>query len=84
MIESIRQEIEALEKNNTWILVDLLPRKNVVGCPWKYKVDYNIDATINKPKSRLMAEGFTHVEGVDYHESFSPMAKWQTIKIFVH
>lgn len=53
-------------------------------CTWKYKIKYNPNATIDKPKSRLLAQGFTQVEGVDYHESFSPVAKWQTIQILIH
>lgn len=80
----MNEELEALEKNNTWVLVDLPPGKNVLGYAWKFKLKYNPDGTINKPKSRLVAQGFTQVEGVDYHESFSHVAKWQMIQILIH
>lgn len=56
----------------------------IVGCAWKYKVKYNLNGAVNKPKSLLVAQGFTEVEGIDYHKSFSPIEKWQTIRILVH
>lgn len=47
-------------------------------------VKYNPNENINKPKSCLMAQGFTEVEGIDYHKSFSSIAKWQTICLSIH
>lgn len=58
--------------------------KNVVGCTWKYKVKFNPDGFVNKPESRLVAQGFTQKERVNYHDSFSIMAKWQTIGILIY
>lgn len=78
------QELQALKKNETWTLVPLPLGKNVVGCAWKYKVKFNPNGIVNKPKSQLVAQGFTQVEGVDYHESFSLVAKRQTICILIH
>lgn len=50
-----------------------------MGYPWKYRWKYNADGSIDKPKSRL-----AQVEGVDFHESFSPVAKWSTIRVLIH
>lgn len=83
-IDCMNQELKELDKNNTWTLVYTPTHKNIVGCSWKYKVKYNPDRTINKPKSQLVAQGFTQVEGVNSHESFSSVAKWQTICILIH
>lgn len=60
------------------------PGKSTIGCTWKFKLKYKANGTLNKPKSRLVAQGFTQVEGLDYHDSFSPVAKWVTIRVFLH
>lgn len=83
-IESMDAELEALERNHTWEVVDLLPGKSTVGCTWKFKLMFNADGTLNTPKSHLVAQVFTQIEGLDYHDSFSPVAKWITIRVFLH
>lgn len=56
--ESMNAELDALEKNHTWEVVDYPPGKSIVGCAWKFKLKYNADGTLNKPKSRLVTQGF--------------------------
>lgn len=73
-IEPMNAELDASEKNHTCEIVELPPSKSTVGCAWKLKLKYNVDGTLNKPKSRLVAQGFIQIEGLDYHDSFSPVA----------
>lgn len=83
-IDSMQKEIAALESNNTWTLCSLPPGKSVVRCAWKYKVKLNPDGTVDKPKSRVVAQGFTQVAGIDFHDCFSPVAKWTKIWVLIH
>lgn len=76
-------ELGALEQNRTWNIVSLPPGKNVVGCRWIFTLKYNSYGTIESPKSRLVAQGYTQQEGVDYLETFSPVAKLTSVKLLL-
>ncbi|CAL2259326.1 unnamed protein product [Prunus armeniaca] len=68
-------EMEALQKNNTWDIVDLPKGMKPVGCRWVFIVKYNADGTVERYKARLVAKGFTQTYGVNYHDTFAPVAK---------
>lgn len=72
-------EIKALEANHTWDLVSLPPSKTAIGCKWVYRIKFTSDGTIKRYKARLVAKGFTQQPGVDYFDTFSPMAKITTV-----
>jgi hypothetical protein len=78
---AMQAEIAALEENHTWILVDLPPNKKPIGCKWVYRVKYKSDGQIERYKARLVAKGYTQCEGLDYHETFSPVAKLTTVHL---
>jgi hypothetical protein len=78
--EAMKSELAALELNRTWSIVDLPTGKNPIGCKWVYKIKHNADGSIERYKARLVARGYTQMEGVDYFETFSPVAKLTTVK----
>ncbi|WKA10965.1 hypothetical protein VitviT2T_028505 [Vitis vinifera] len=80
---AMRAELQALESNNTWSLCTLPPGKTAVGCKWIYPVKYHDDGSIERYKARLVAKGFTQQEGVDFFDTFSPVAKMVTIKVLL-
>lgn len=78
--EAMAQELKALEDNETWD-VALPPKGNkVMGCKWVYKVKYKALGEVEKYKVRLVAKGYTQVEGEDFNETFAPVAKMTTVR----
>lgn len=81
--KAMEAEMEALEKNHTWELVPLPYGKKTVGCRWIYTVKHHPDGSIERYKARLVAKGFTQKYGVDYEETFAPVAKINTIRVLL-
>ncbi|XP_041019112.1 uncharacterized mitochondrial protein AtMg00810-like [Juglans microcarpa x Juglans regia] len=72
-------ELDALSKNHTLDLVDLPPRKYVIGCKWIYKIKTRSDSSIERYKAQLVAKGFTQKYDIDYEETFAPLASLSSI-----
>ena len=81
--KAMEAEILALEENGTWILVDLPPNATPIGSKWVYKIKCHADGSIERYKARLVAKGYTQTEGVDYFDTFSPVAKMTTIRLLL-
>ena len=68
------EEIECIEKNQTWELVDVPKNKYVINFKWIYKTKQDANGNVQKHKERMVATGFTQQPGIDFNETFALVA----------
>ena len=68
-------------KNDVWDVVPRLEGKYVVTSKWIYKIKHAVDGSIEKYKARFVAHGFSQKEGIDYEETFAPVARYTSIRL---
>ncbi|GJT52821.1 gypsy type transposase [Tanacetum coccineum] len=81
--EAIDDEISFIMENNTWVLSDLPPGCKPLGCKWIFKRKMKVDGTIDKFKARLVIQGFRQKEGIDYFDTYAPIARITTIRLLL-
>ena len=70
-------------QNDVWEVVPRLEGKSVVTSRWLYKVKFAVDGNVEKYKARFVARGFSQIEGVDYGETFAPVARYTSIRSII-
>nr|GEY71803.1 retrotransposon protein, putative, Ty1-copia subclass [Tanacetum cinerariifolium] len=75
--------MQSMKDNQVWRLVDLPPNGKTVGSKWLFKKKTDMDGNVHTYKARLVAKGFTQTYGVDYEETFSPVADIRAIRILI-
>ena len=81
--EAMRLEINTLKNKGAWTLVNRPPHSKVIGCRWVLRTKYNANGTIERRKARLVAKGYNQRPGIDFDETFSPVARQSTIRIIM-
>ncbi|GJZ12703.1 retrotransposon protein, putative, ty1-copia subclass [Tanacetum coccineum] len=82
-LDAMNVKMQSMKDNDGWDLVDLPPNGKTVGSKWLFKKKTNIDGAVYTFKARLVAKGFTQTYGVDYEETFSPVADIRAIRILI-
>ncbi|KAF0890606.1 hypothetical protein E2562_003802 [Oryza meyeriana var. granulata] len=77
------EEMESIEENKTWCLVDLLARHRPIGLKWVFKVKKDAAGAIIKHKARLIAKGYVQRQGVDFEEVFVPVARLESVRVVI-
>eukprot|EP00253_Pinus_taeda_P029158 PITA_29158 len=79
-IEAMDEEMNAIERNKTWELVELPKGKEVIGVKWVYKTKCNAEGKIERHKERLVVKGYKQQYGRDYEETFALVARMETVR----
>ena len=82
-VNSIRKELHQFVRNDVWELVPRSKGVNVIGTKWIFKNKSDEYGTVIRNKSRLIAQGYTQVEGIDFDETFTPVARLESIRILL-
>ncbi|KAK1630810.1 hypothetical protein QYE76_005125 [Lolium multiflorum] len=81
--EAMKSEMGSMYDNKVWTLVDLPDSRKAVENKWIFKRKTDADGNVTVYKARLVAKGFRQIQGVDYDETFSPVAKLKSVRILL-
>jgi hypothetical protein len=81
--KAMDEELDQIEKNDTWELVPRPKNKNVIGTKWVFRNKLNEDGHVTRNKARLVCKGYAQIEGIDFEETFSLVARMEAIRFLL-
>nr|AAK70631.1 Putative copia-type pol polyprotein [Oryza sativa Japonica Group]AAM47283.1 Putative copia-type pol polyprotein [Oryza sativa Japonica Group] len=81
-VMAMQEELNNFTRNQVWTLVER-PKQNVIGTKWIFRNKQDEYGVVVRNKARLVAQGFTQVEGLDFGETFAPVARFESIRILL-
>jgi hypothetical protein len=82
-VKAMNDELDQIEKNNTWEMVQRPEGKNIIGSKWIFKNKLNEQGQVIRNKARLVCKGYAQIEGLDFGETFAPIARLEAIRMFL-
>ncbi|KAL8107456.1 hypothetical protein AgCh_024022 [Apium graveolens] len=80
---AMQDEIDSIERNKTWELVELPTGHKTVGLKWVFKLKRDTEGNVIKHKARLVAKGYVQKQGIDYEEVFAPVTRLETVRLLL-
>lgn len=81
--EAILEETNLHERNETWEMVETNMWKKIVGCKWVFTIKFKSEGSLKRCKACLVSKGLTQTYGIDYLETLAPVAKLNSIRVFL-
>ncbi|XP_016515215.1 putative mitochondrial protein AtMg00820 [Nicotiana tabacum] len=82
-VKAMKDELDQFERNKVWDLVPKLSNATVVGTKWIFRNKLNESSQVVHNKARLVAQGYSQQEGIDYDEKFAPVERLEYIRILL-
>ena len=82
-VNAMHEELDQFERSDVWYLVPRPESKNVIGTKWVFKNKSDEKGIITRNKARLVAQGYSQVEGLDFDETFAPVARLESIRLLL-
>jgi hypothetical protein len=76
-------EVQSIEENKTWSLIELPTGRRAIGLKWVFKVKKNQLGEVIRHKVRLVVKGYAQQQGIDYEEVFAPVARLEAIRLLL-
>ncbi|XP_074355903.1 putative mitochondrial protein AtMg00820 [Apium graveolens] len=80
-MSAMKVEMDTIERNDTWVLIELPPGHKPIGLKCVFKLKKDSEGNIVKHKARLVAKGYIQRRGIDYNEVFTPVVRVETIRL---
>ena len=82
-VTAMQEELNEFERNKVWQLVPSPKNRSIVGTKWVFRNKTDADGIVIRNKARLVAKGYSQQEGIDYDETFAPVARLEAIRMFL-
>ena len=79
----MKEELDLIVKNETWESVPRPTNKNVIGTKWVFRNKMNEQGEVVRKKTRLVCKGYSQQEGINYDETYAPVARIEAVKLFL-
>ena len=80
---AMQEELNQFERSEVWQLVPRPTNKTIIGTKWVFRNKMDEDGTVIRNKARLVAQGYRQEEGIDYDQTFAPVARLEAIRMFL-
>ena len=83
LVSAMQEELNQFERPKVWKLVPRPKGKSIIGTRWVFRNKMDEDGTVTRNKARLVAKGYSQEEGIDYDETYAPVARLEAIRMFL-